>query len=77
MRHYQYFAKEELILWENFPRSKKFYHEGLAQISDLLVQETWRFNEIRDLEQVLHAVMDLLPVCCSKYCQIFGIDKEY
>ena len=44
---------------------------------DLIVQESWKENETRDLDHIIHAVMDLLPTCSPKYCQIFGIDTEY
>ena len=44
---------------------------------DLIVQDSWKENETRDLDHVIHAVMDLLPTCSPKYCQIFGIDAEY
>lgn len=36
MRHYQYFTKEELVFWERFPRSHKFYHKGLAEMQQLI-----------------------------------------
>ena len=35
MRHFQYYAKEEIVFWQDFPRKKKFYSHGLAQMQEL------------------------------------------
>ncbi len=43
----------------------------------LMVQDKWKPDEIRDLEQVINAVTDLLPTCSPKYCQIFAIQDEF
>jgi hypothetical protein len=51
MRHYQYWAREELTYWSRFPRKMKFYHKGLAEMRSLIVQDKWRDDvETRDLE---------------------------
>jgi hypothetical protein len=46
-------------------------------MKDLCCQERWRDEEIRDLEHVIHAVMDLLPTCSQKYNQIFAVDIDF
>ena len=77
MRHYQYYAREEIIYWDEFPRRKKFYSQRLAEMQKLMVQDKWKPHEIRDLEQVINAVTDMLPTSSAKYCQIFGIHEEF
>jgi hypothetical protein len=77
VRHFQYYAKEEIIFWEDFPRRRKFYSLRLSEMQKLMVQEKWKADETRDLEQVIQAVTDLLPTCSPTYCQIFGIQDEF
>ena len=61
--------------WEKFPRQKKFYNEGLLEIRNQVTQEHWSDDEVREIDALVIALLELLPTQSQKYCKI--LDKEF
>lgn len=74
MRHNSFYARQELKFWENFPRNKKFYHQGLFEISTLMTQDHSNYDEVRDVDQLILNLMEVLPTCSQKYCKLFAFE---
>lgn len=59
-------AKEEIEMWKDFPRNKKFYHQYLRKIYTLFNQSS-ETDELRDIQLILTVVLDVMPHASSDY----------